>query len=88
MLKQAKMGIVAAFIAVCGALPAHAEEIRMGAEGAYAPFNYLDPSGQLKGFDIDVGNAICEKLKADCVWSANEWSGIIPALQSKKFDIM
>lgn len=88
MLKQAKMGTIAAFIAFSGVFAAHAEQIRMGAEGAYAPFNYLDPSGQLKGFDIDVGNAICEKLKADCVWSANEWSGIIPALQSKKFDIM
>lgn len=88
MLKLVKMGTIAALVAVCGTLAARAEEIRMGAEGAYAPFNYLDPSGQLKGFDIDVGNAICEKLKADCVWSANEWSGIIPALQSKKFDVM
>ncbi|WP_340162795.1 transporter substrate-binding domain-containing protein [Falsochrobactrum tianjinense] len=88
MYKQIKTGVIAAIIAAVGAFPAYAEEIRMGAEGAYAPFNYLDPSGQLKGFDIDIGNAICEKLKADCVWSANEWSGIIPALQAKKFDVM
>jgi polar amino acid transport system substrate-binding protein len=82
------MGIIAAFLAVSGVSSLHAAEIRMGAEGAYAPFNYLDAGGQLKGFDIDVGNAICAKLKADCIWSANEWSGIIPALQAKKFDIM
>jgi len=88
MHKQIKMGMIAAAIAVLGAFPTHAKEIRMGAEGAYAPFNYLDPNGKLKGFDIDVGDAICEKLKADCVWSANEWSGIIPALQAKKFDVM
>jgi polar amino acid transport system substrate-binding protein len=88
MHKQFKMGMIAAAIAVLGAFPTHAEEIRMGAEGAYAPFNFLDPNGKLKGFDIDVGDAICEKLKADCVWSANEWSGIIPALQAKKFDVM
>ncbi|MCX2698073.1 transporter substrate-binding domain-containing protein [Ochrobactrum chromiisoli] len=88
MIKKTKMGFAAVFAVLCGVLPVQADEIRMGAEGAYAPFNYLDPNGQLKGFDIDVGNAICEKLKANCVWSANEWSGIIPALQSKKFDIM
>lgn len=78
--------IAAIALATTGAT--RAETIRMGAEGAYAPFNYVAENGQLKGFDIDVGNAICAQLKAQCEWSMNEWSGIIPALQASKFDVI
>ena len=64
------------------------EKLRIGTEGDYKPFNYVSPSGQIKGFDYDIGQAICAELKAECEWSTNEWSGIIPALQSSKFDVM
>ena len=88
MKKMALYACTVAAIALLGAASARAETIRMGAEGAYPPFNYVAEDGKLKGFDIDLGNAICAELKAECEWSTNEWSGIIPALQASKFDII
>jgi lysine/arginine/ornithine transport system substrate-binding protein/histidine transport system substrate-binding protein len=51
-----------------------------------APFEYKTPDNKLVGFDIDLGNAICAKLKAKCVWVENSFDGMIPALKAKKFD--
>jgi ABC-type amino acid transport substrate-binding protein len=61
-------------------------EIRMASEGAYPPFNEIGANGALKGFDIDIGNALCEEMKAKCTWVKQEWDGMIPALVSRKFD--
>ena len=88
MKKMALYTCAAMALALMGAISAKAEMIRMGAEGAYPPFNYVAEDGKLKGFDIDLGNAICAEMKVECEWSVNEWSGIIPALQAGKFDIL
>lgn len=62
------------------------EKIRIASEGAYPPMNFTKADGTLAGFDIDVANALCEQMKADCEIVAQDWDGIIQGLQAKKYD--
>ncbi|MEF9673228.1 transporter substrate-binding domain-containing protein [Pseudomonas sp. PCH446] len=60
----------------------------MGIEAAYPPFNNKDASGQVVGFDKDIGDALCARMKVECTVVTSDWDGIIPALQTKKFDFL
>lgn len=73
------------------ATTAHAQapdwkKVRIGVEGAYPPFSEVGPDGKLKGFDIDMANALCAEMKAECTLVQQEWDGMIPALNARKFD--
>ena len=60
--------------------------LRIGTEGAYAPFNYTNADGTLGGFDVDIANAICADMKITCEITAQDWDGIIPGLKAGKYD--
>ena len=63
-----------------------ADKITIGTEGAYPPFNEKNEKGELIGFDLDIARALCAKMAADCSYVAQDWDGIIPALNAKKYD--
>lgn len=63
-------------------------EIRIGTEGAYPPFNNLNAKKELEGFEIDYMNDLCARMKVKCTWVVQDWDGIIPALLSKKYDVI
>ena len=69
--------------------PAFAQTaVRVAVEGNYPPFSMLSPDGKLSGFDIDIANAVCAEMKVTCNLIQQEWDGMIPALNAKKFDMI
>ena len=81
--------VLAAITAVgltAGTASAQMQKVKVATEGAYAPFNFKDTSGQLQGFDVDIAKALCAKAKFDCEIVAQDWDGIIPGLLAKKYD--
>ncbi|HEY5738809.1 MAG TPA: transporter substrate-binding domain-containing protein [Gammaproteobacteria bacterium] len=69
-----------------GGASAQAADLRVGVEGAYPPFSWKESDGTLKGFDIDIAEAICAEMGRNCVLVEQDWDGMIPALLAKKFD--
>lgn len=87
-MKKVVSAVFAAALAL-GAAQADAKEwtkVRIGVEGAYPPFSEVTPDGKLVGFDIDIANALCAEMKVECELVTQDWDGIIPALQARKYD--
>jgi lysine-arginine-ornithine-binding protein len=88
-MKKALAGMALGVSLLCAAFGVQAKdasELRFGVDPTYAPFESKAPSGQLVGFEIDLGNEICKRLDVKCVWVETGFDGIIPALQGRKFD--
>ncbi len=79
--------ILSAVGLLAAAQVAQAEDaIRIATEGAYAPWNFSGPNNVLEGFEIDLANELCERMKAKCEIVAQNWDGIIPSLTAGKYD--
>lgn len=62
------------------------ETVKIATEGAYAPWNFTGPGGKLQGFEIDLIAELCPRMKVKCEVVAQDWDGIIPALNARKYD--
>lgn len=86
-MKKQLTCLLAAILLAAGL--AQAEErtaITIASEGASPPWDFIDQSGALVGFDIDVGKELCTRMKMECTFVAQDWDGIIPGLLVKKYD--
>ena len=63
-----------------------ATELRYGLEAEYPPFESRNASGELEGFDVELGNAICKAAALKCSWVETSFDALIPGLVAKKFD--
>ena len=60
--------------------------VRMGTEGAYPPYNFINDKGEVDGFERELGDELCRRAKLNCTWVTNEWDSIIPNLVSGNYD--
>ncbi len=78
--------LTTAALAALIALPAAAQTVRMGTEGAYPPYNFIDDNGEVAGFERELGDELCARAELECVWVTNEWDSIIPNLVGGNYD--
>jgi octopine/nopaline transport system substrate-binding protein len=84
-VKSVGLALIGTALAIGGA-SAQQKTIKIATEGAYAPWNFTDAGGKLDGYDVELANELCNRIKIKCEVIAQDWDGIIPALQAKKYD--
>lgn len=79
--------IAATLLAASG--PAFAQDVvRLGTEGAYPPYNFINDAGEVAGFEREFGDELCKRAGLTCSWTTNDWDSIIPNLQSGNYDVI
>lgn len=88
-MKTILKAVVAAAVFAMAGGAASAETVKVGiAAEPYPPFTSPDASGKWVGWEVDIIHAVCDHAKLDCVITPTAWDGIIPALTSKKIDLI
>ena len=67
---------------------AQAQDIRIAFDVPYEPFEYKDENGNLTGFEVELAEAMCEEMAANCELVIQAWDGMIPGLMARKFDLI
>ncbi|MDP4031764.1 MAG: transporter substrate-binding domain-containing protein [Pseudorhodobacter sp.] len=80
-----KLILATALLALSGGFAA-AQTVRLGTEGAYPPFNFINDKGEVDGFERELGDELCKRAELTCEWVTNDWDSIIPNLQSGNYD--
>lgn len=80
-----KLILATALLALSGGFAA-AQTVRLGTEGAYAPYNFINDKGEVDGFERELGDELCKRAELTCEWVTNDWDSIIPNLQSGNYD--
>ncbi|WP_378946211.1 transporter substrate-binding domain-containing protein [Mesorhizobium sp. ANAO-SY3R2] len=72
-----------------GAGSAQAQALKVGiAAEPYPPFASPDASGNWDGWEVKIAKALCDEAKLECEITPISWDGIIPALTTKKIDLI
>ena len=78
------LSLVLAFSSATAAFAAIPQNIRIGTDPTYAPFESKNSQGELVGFDIDLAKELCKRINTQCTFVENPLDALIPSLKAKK----
>jgi polar amino acid transport system substrate-binding protein len=78
--------LTASLLAIAAGAASAQDVVRMGTEGAYPPYNFINDQGEIAGFERDLGDELCTRAQLTCEWVKNDWDSIIPNLTSGNYD--
>ncbi len=85
-MKKLKIALLLGCAVASFSALADGSTLKFGLEAQYPPFESKSATGELQGFDIDLGNAVCAAASVKCEWVDTSFDGLIAALQARKFD--
>lgn len=85
-MKKLKIALLLGCAVASFSALADGSTLKFGLEAQYPPFESKSATGELQGFDIDLGNAVCAAASVKCDWYDTSFDGLIAALQARKFD--
>lgn len=89
MKSLARISLAICLLSLVGTQSVSAETVKVGiAAEPYPPFASPDASGNWTGWEVEIIGAVCDAAKLDCVITPVAWDGIIPALTTKKIDLI
>lgn len=62
--------------------------IRIGTEGVYPPFTFRDQNNTLVGFDVEIGQAVADRLGVEAEFIEGKWDGLIAGLDANRYDVV
>ncbi|SDO41388.1 polar amino acid transport system substrate-binding protein [Lutimaribacter pacificus] len=83
-----KLILTAAALSVSAGMAMAQDVTRLGTEGAYPPWNFINDSGEVDGFERELGDELCTRAGLTCEWVTNDWDSIIPNLVSGNYDVI
>jgi len=83
-----KKFIFATLFTTLFASSAMATDIRFATEATYPPFEFISSDNSIQGFDIDLANALCKEIQANCTFTHQEFDSLIPGLKFRRFDAL
>lgn len=88
LFAAAMLAIVAATgLTACGS-SSDPNVLKVGTEGTYAPFSYQGSDGKLTGYDVEVIQAVGDKIGKKVEFVQTPWDAIFAGLESKRFDLV
>ncbi|MCE6950996.1 transporter substrate-binding domain-containing protein [Cereibacter sphaeroides] len=81
-----KLILTTALLALAAGAASAQQTVRMGTEGAYPPYNFINDKGEVDGYERELGDELCKRASLTCTWVKNDWDSIIPNLQSGNYD--
>ncbi len=63
-----------------------AGEITFAMSGGYPPFNFFTADDVLTGFDVEIGQAVAQRIGVEYTPVTTDWSGIVEGLRSGRYD--
>jgi lysine-arginine-ornithine-binding protein len=80
--------LFAAVALVISGTAAAKDTVTIATDATFPPFESVDASGKLVGYDIELAQAVCKEAKLNCNIIGAAWEGMIPGLISKKYDAL
>lgn len=85
-MKKLVLGMSA--LALSASMAMAQDVVRLGTEGAYPPWNFINDAGEVDGFERELGDELCKRAELTCEWVTNDWDSIIPNLVSGNYDVI